>query len=270
MAQRVTPRQWVSVVAGAAVIVAAIGVYLGTRSSASPSSSPSTAHLAGHVPFTGTPADKWKDASVGLTMPAAVQEGPYPAAEVARALARTRAYLLAAHTSTAVLESHDLTSLRQFVTTGTTPTPQHLYAVELAPGNTLAAAPRLTGTVQVAFVPRAGTTAEHLEVTTNLLWAYALTATYPVYFASDGVVTLHEDMKLDLYLDGPTNGAQPRITTTRDESLLVNGDCAYFDADLVALPRVHDPKRVGGSGSGASSDQYNLKANVKVGGIGCV
>lgn len=248
----------------------ATGIGLASRHSdshaAAPTRTPTSAHRSTPAgPFDDTPARAWHEAQVGLVLPVAKPAGPYSAALVGGALARSRRYLLTARTSPAVLVRHDLNALTSLAAPKASRST--LYQTFLAPGNTLAAPVRVSGSVTYAFVPQAGNVAEHLAVSGNLVWAYALNATYPVR-GPRPILIRHEHIRLDFYLDADMDGPAAGVYPAQDQSFTYNMDCAYENADLLGLPRVDDPDALLDSG-GSTAGAYNPDQPVDQPGHGC-
>ena len=217
-------------------------------------------------PFDGTPARSWHNATVGLVMPPAGQAGPYSAATVKGALARARAYLLTARTAPAVLVRHDLNALAALATSAVSRTT--LYPTLLAPGNTLAAPVRVSGSVTDSFEAATEEFSEHLSVTGNLIWAYALRATYAVE-QPQPLLIRHEHIKLDFYLDADMDGPQAAVYPVSDVETVYSMDCGYANDRLLGLPRVNDPDRepaAGGSTKGAFDPEQPVDRPVR----GCI
>ena len=234
-----------------------------TRDAAEPPVLSQSAGAGG--PFDGTPARSWHTANVGLVMPVASPAGPYSAAMVKGALARARAYLLTARTAPAVLVRHDLNALASLAD----PKASHsrLYQTFLAPGNTLAAPVRVSGPVTYTFMSGATDDAEHLAITGNLVWAYALKATYPVE-PPYRILVWHEHITLNFYLDAGMDGPQAAVHPAQEVLTTYNMDCGYANADLLGLPRVDDPDRVPEAGD-STKGAFNPSQPVDQPGRGC-
>lgn len=246
-------RPGVRAAAVAVVAIALIGIgylALGHRQNHDAGPAPSSAApVAPAGPFGDSPAAKWAAASLALKMPAPIQEGPYSPSEVAAALARARTFLLTARTDPGVLTRHDVSRLKQLVApfalrpahTRGQPIQSVLDATFLGPGNTLADPVRLTGSVSMAYRAQNAQAGERLTVTANLVWAYALKASYPVASVPFRVVAIHEKTELDFYLDTTMDGPDARPVPYQDDSLWFGIDCGYFNQRLLALPRTNDP-----------------------------
>jgi hypothetical protein len=266
-----SPRRGKLLVAVAIFVVAAAvtGVGLLRHHNASPRPAAQTPGPSGSKspggPFDGTPAKSWPSANVGLVMPAAAPAGPYSAAVVKGALTRARSYLLTARTAPAVLVRHDLNALASLA--DPTASRSRLYQTFLAPGNTLAAPVRVSGPVTYAFVSGTTDDAEHLAVTGNLVWAYALNATYPVEQPYP-ILVRHEHITLSFYLDAGMDGPQAAVHPAQETSTTYNMDCAYANAELLGLPRVDDPNRVPEAGD-STKGAFNPNQPVDRPGRGC-
>lgn len=251
----------------AAAVVTAIGLFSrhnnGSHEAAATPTPAGSKAAAG--PFDDTPARTWPSASVGLVLPAAKPAGPYSAALVKGALGRARTYLLTARTSPAVLVHHDLNALMSL--TAAKASRSTLYQTFLAPGNTLAAPVRVSGSVTYAFVSSTGDAAEHLAVSGNLVWAYALKATYAVEQPRP-ILVRHEHIRLDFYLDADMDGPEAGVYPAHDQSFTYNMDCGYSHDDLLGLPRVNDPDRVPDAG-GSTKGAFNPDQPVDQAGRGC-
>jgi len=251
------------------VAAAATGISLlrhddGSTPSAAETPGPSRAATVSEA-FGDTPARSWHSAKVGLVMPPATQAGPYSAAMVKGALARARAYLLTARTAPAVLVRHDLTALAALADPKASRS--RLYQTFLAPGNTLAAPVRVSGPVTYTFTSGTTGDAEHLAVTGNLVWAYALNATYPVE-PPYRILVWHEHITLDFYLDAGMDGPQAAVHPVKEVLTTYNMDCGYANADLLGLPRVDDPDRVPEAGD-STKGAFNPSQPVDQPGRGC-
>lgn len=239
------------VLAGGLAVVAA--VVLPHRHSGGPASS-APAAPAVLRPLSESPAAHWGVASVALTMPAPIQEGPYSPAEVKAALARARTFLLTARTDPAVLYRHDVSRLKTLVApfmlrpsyTQGQPMQTVLDATFLGPGNTLTDPVRLAGSVSMAYRAQNDQAGERLTVTANLVWAYGLKADYPVARVPFRVVAVHEKTELDFYLDTTMDGPAARPVISSAHRLWIDMDCGYLKQDLLALPRTNDPDAVSG------------------------
>jgi hypothetical protein len=252
----------------AAAVVTAIGLVSRHNDSHEAAAKPTPTPTRSKAPaglFDDTPARTWPSASAGLALPTAKPAGPYSAALVKGALGRARTYLLTARTSPAVLVHHDLNALTSL--TAAKASRSTLYQTFLAPGNTLAAPVRVSGSVTYAFTPSTGDAAEHLAVSGNLVWAYALKATYAVP-PPRPILVRHEHIRLDFYLDADMDGPDAGVYPARDQSFTYNMDCGYENDHLLGLPRVDDPDAlpdVGGSTAGA----FNPDQPVDQPGRGC-
>ena len=226
----------VASVASAAVASASVGT-------SAPSTTDST--ISPHQgPFAASPAALWPTADKGVIMPPAKAVGPYSAAEVKHSLDVAHQYLLTARTDPRVLTEHRTKLLSAMIVpdelTTTVPTTGRdsiLHPTLLAPGFTLAAPVRVNGTVNAKY----STTDPSLEVTTNLVWAYALVPEADTVDPADNIVVLHEQMTMYLYPSDPT--WKNKVWMEHDRAFDSNIDCGYVADGLIGLPRVDDPSR---------------------------
>ena len=249
-----------------ALLMLVLGVFAAGCSSngngTATSSTPAAASNSGAAgPFGGSPAADWQPAAVALVMPAARSAGPFTMSEVAGALSRARAYLLTARTNSTVLARHDTSALQRLVdphvlssSSSGQPLQVKLAATFLAPGNALAAPVRLKGTVTDRYVPTSGNVAERFVVSANVVWAYALRASYPVAPIPSSVVAIHERIQLSFYLSADMSGPSAKPDPSSDQTLWYDVDCGYFNQSILALPRIDDPDALPASNTGAGPD----------------
>lgn len=141
-------------------------------------------------PFQATPAENFPSGAAGVALPTAKAVDGMSAAKVSDALARVKRALELSYLDDRMLVGHDPGPLLAMLAPDSAGTVRSMFdngqygtaMVRLAPGSTLAAAPRVSGRIRYARVDWRGTPA--LDVTTNYVWAYA-------FAVPAGVVVLH-------------------------------------------------------------------------------
>ncbi|MET3805492.1 hypothetical protein ABIB25_002496 [Nakamurella sp. UYEF19] len=203
--------------------------------------------VGGDDPFSGTPAESWHTAELGVAMPAASAVGSYSAAQVRDGLDLAHRYIVAARTDRSVLVDHRLQTLenlldpRQVAEESSVATGPNSYLSPtlLAPGFALAAPARVTGAVTVAQVePTATVPARHLAVQANLVWAYPLVPHSDTLRGTGNLTVLHEHLTLAVF---PAAQGSATLRVEREDRYESNVDCAYLAQGLIGLPRINDP-----------------------------
>jgi hypothetical protein len=217
---------------------------------------PSQSSVAPQDPFAGTPARYWPTADVGVIMPTAVPLGPYAPDLVQGVLDRAHHYLLVARTDPSILTDHALGAVETLLD------PDYLAKIagpdearglgltRLAPDERLTDPVRVNGTVADAYAaPVPGGDQEHITVTADLVWAYAMTPPDRAPRESN-VVVIHENTTLSFYV-GIDPAAKVWIRSTDEFDFNIN--CAYSHQGLLSLPR--DADRVVSTASSLSDGQ---------------
>jgi hypothetical protein len=181
-------------------------------------------------PFANSPARTWLDAANGVVMPAPTQLGPYPTDVVATALQNAYRYLIDARTDPTVITDHDMTPLNDLMderelarfVTSADQGQSGKGATLLAAGTKLLAPVRVNGTVVASYVAEADDEDQHIAVTTDLVWAYALTSPDSSPTA-DPILVVHENRELDLYID--CRGCDGKVWVRHYKAFDFNIDC---------------------------------------------
>ena len=209
---------------------------------------PSTTAGSPHDPFFGSPAEDWPAADQGVIMPAATKAGSYSAIQVKAALDLAHQYILLTRADPRVLVDHQIQLLTALVDPEELRRPglkitgsdSILRPTLLAPGNSLAAPIRVNGTVSAVYHVDSNGTPE-LQVSTNLVWAYALTSRDRVTTGNSTIAVRHDQMTLDLYPSNPS--LRNKVFIEQINGYQSNIDCGYADQGMLGLPRIDDPSR---------------------------
>lgn len=199
-------------------------------------------------PYGDTPAVHFAQGAEGITVPQPVQMGEWTPEQVADVQERTRNILTIARLDERVLAGDTAPYLEQLsesargFSSEKLATDQALgYVTRLAPGYTLAEAPRVKGAMTVSVGA-----ANQLVVAADFIWAYALDGPADKK-ASEGpgarVVVVHSQEQYEWY---PEKGFLPEDRGLRPgdgQQYVFNMDCDLAKQGLIALPQ--DPTKKG-------------------------
>lgn len=194
----------------------------------------STTDPASAGPYAGTPAAAFAEGADGITLPAAAgRVGYFDAGEVARALERVRAALIAARLDPRMVVQRDPTAFiallepshRAWVRQAFADSTFGAFASQVAPGYQLSTAPpRVKGRVTYKAFGEQTT----LEITTNFVWVYAFDR--PGVPAASNIVIVHDEVAWRIHSNQTTEG----LLMFPNDGYLSNMDCALAARSLLA------------------------------------
>jgi hypothetical protein len=205
--------------------------------------------LAGD-PFTGTPAAKYRPDADGIVLPAAKPLGKHSAAAVAAALSATKRLLVLSRLDHRALIRRDARPFLSALSPGYRAKADATGEVSsLAPGQSLLAPPRVSGTMTPAL-------GKHGEITvvTKYVFVYALRPAWPVEDRLSTHVVVHADTTFSFVAGPRFDKADRGVWVTARKEYWSNISCAESDKGLLALPRPTDTQNLDGSGEDTWDD----------------
>lgn len=190
-------------------------------------------------PFAGTPAAEFPSGEDGLVMPAAQAVGAWSQGEVADALAKVKAALVASHLDRRMLVDHDPSVFLAMLSLGNRdrlareiPSGYHrITAVHIAKEATLAdVPPRVSG--RTTYRDSLWGTLPVLEVITNYVWVYPFQV--PQSWAGERVAVVHSEEHWVFPKDSSAVPGNRGMTLTETDGYWSNMDCAQAKAGFTA------------------------------------
>lgn len=203
----------------------------------------STANSTVKGPFDGTPAASFASGEAGLVMPAAKTTGAWSEQEVAAALQKVRAALIASHLDHRIIVDHDVSA---FLATLCSACGDHL-GKEFAAGRFGLVAQRIAKEWKLAAEPPrvSGHTTfreskwgevKVLEVVTNYVWVYPFDL--PQEWSGERVVVAHDEVRWVFPKDADVDGSYRGMSQADSKGYLVGMECGQAKLGYLA-PRPH-------------------------------
>lgn len=209
-------------------------------------------------PFRGTPADAYSEGKAGITLPQVQPQGPWSAEQIRQALERTKDTLIAARLDESV-QSRGQTqpylnefaeSSRPFIANQLKGPRALTYVTHLAPGYTLRAPVRVSGTMKVSMG-----SANQLVISASYVWVYPLRAPNAerVFERVGSQLTVLRTVEHYEFYPEKGYAKQNRGLRPGDgEQHAFNADCGLIANGMLALPSNRD--RVAGAPATPSYD----------------
>ena len=190
-------------------------------------------------PYEATPAENFPAGEAGLTLPPAGPVDGMTAEAVGDALARVRQALVASYLDPRMLTDHDPTPVLTLLAPDSATIVAPRFAaggygttlIRLAPGNPLAAPPRVSGQLSYQRVDWNGIPA--LDVTSNYVFAYA-------FGKPSGVVVIHSETHWMFPLSTTLRPSSRGMYLGRTSGYWHGMDCASASRGLTAPAPPHD------------------------------